>query len=135
MKRFLRLVAPQLARRGIRGRLPPVETPDLIRVERNHPKQLLIELQDPQQIAPIVSFINAKLNGWRVPWYGPPVGQVYLLLYKNGEPTANFYVGPWFFGRDYGEFLSQRATEQEVARLEQILGVPIVEIIESARPK
>src|SRR4051812_38872992 len=112
MKRFLRLAASQLARRGTRGRLPPVETPDLICVERTHPKQLLAELKEPQQIAPVVAFINARLVGWSVPWYGPPIGQVYLLLYKNGTFIGNFYVGPWFVGRDYGDILSQRATKE-----------------------
>lgn len=112
--------------------LPPVLAPDLILVERNHPNQVLAELKDPSSVQAVVSFINARLTGWSVPWYGPPVGQVYLNLVKDGKVTANFYVGPWFFGRDQGNFLSRRATEKEVARLEELLDVPLLEIIKSA---
>ena len=100
MKRFLSLAAQLLTAHASTRKLPPVETPDLIRVERTHPKQLLIELKEPEQIAPVVGFINAKLSGWSGPWYGPPVGQVYLYLYKNSEFIGDFYVGPWFFGNE-----------------------------------
>ena len=94
-------------------------------------------MKELQQIAPVVGFINARLAGWSVPYYGPPVVQVYLFLYKNGEFIGDFYVGPWFFGRDYGDFFSQRATKEEIARLEHMLGVPLAEIVNanSVRPK
>jgi hypothetical protein len=129
MKHRRSLVARLLTALAWTRELPPVEAPDLIRVERTHPKQLLAELKEPQQIAPIVTFINARLAGWSVPYYGPPVGQVYLFLYKSGECIGDFYVGPSFFGRDYGEFLSQRAAEEEIAHLGQLLGMPLVEIV------
>jgi hypothetical protein len=115
--------------------LPPVQAPDLIRVERSHSKQVLAELKDPVQIDPVVGFINARLGDWTVPWYGPPIGQVYLVMFKDGKATANFYIGPWFFGRDYGEFLSQNASEREVAELGALLGIPLVEIVKDAQPK
>jgi len=112
--------------------LPPVSTPDVIRVERNHPKQVLVEVKDPDRVQAVVGFINSRLAGWSVPWYGPPVGQVYLNLIKDGKVVANFYVGPWFFGRDQGNFWSQRATEREVTELGKLLDVPLAEIIKSA---
>jgi hypothetical protein len=112
--------------------LPAVATPDVIRIERNHPKQLLGELKDQEKVRAVVSFINARTSGWSVPWYGPPVGQVYLNLVKDEKVIGNFYVGPWFFGRDHGNFWSQRATEKEVADLEALVNVPLLEIIKSA---
>ena len=137
MKHHRSLASRLLAALTWTRELPPIETPDRIRVERTHPKQLLAELKELQQIAPVVGFINARLAGWSVPYYGPPVGQVYLFLYKNGEFIGDFYVGPWFFGRDYGDFFSQRATKEEIARLEHMLGVPLAEIVNanSVRPK
>jgi hypothetical protein len=135
MTRVLPLAALLLASCATAENLPPVEVPDQIRVERNYPKQLLAELKDPGQIEGVVAFINSKPSGWSVPWYGPPVGQVYLSLLKKDKVTANFYVGPWFFGRDHGNFWSQKATEQEVMQLEKLLGVPLVEIVKSAQPK
>jgi len=110
-----------------------VQIPEVIQVERNSPKQVLVELNDPQKVQPVVSFINSRLDGWGVPWSGPPVGQVYVnLLKRDGTPIGNFYIGPWFFGRDQGNFWSRRATEEEVAQLEQLLSVPLMEILKNA---
>ena len=112
--------------------LPPVEAPDFIQVERNYPKQVLAELRDPDKVRAVIAFINSKRTGWDVPWYGPPVGQVYLKLIKSDKLVDNFYVGPWFFGRDRGNFWSQKASEQEVQQLGELINVPLLEIIKRA---
>ena len=135
MKWILILTMSLVTPRVFATELPPVERPDVIRIEQNYPKKVLIELKDSKQIEPVLAFINSRPNNWDVPWFGPPVGQVYLLLIKNNRVTANFYVGPWFFGRDHGNFWSQKTTEQEVAQLEKLLGVPLVEILKRAESK
>jgi hypothetical protein len=132
MSRVLALMALLLSSVTEAATLPPVEAPDVIEVERNYPKQVIAELRDPDKVRAVVSFMNSRLTGWDVPWYGPPVGQVYLKLVKNDRLVDNFYVGPWFFGRDRGNFWSQRATEQEVQKLGELIGVPLLEIIKRA---
>ncbi len=109
--------------------LPPQDLVDVIRVEQNHPKQDLVVLRDKEKVKAVIDFINTKQDGWSVPWYGPPVGQIYLTLYKNDKFVGNFYVGPYFFGRDLGNFWSQSASENEIENLGSILGVDLLKII------
>jgi len=135
MKRLLILTVFLVTSWASARDLPLVEIPDVIRVEQNHPKKVLVELKGFKQIDPVMAFINSRPNNWDVPWYGPPVGQVYLLMLKDDRVTANFYVGPWFFGRDHGNFFSQKATQQEVLQLEKLLAIPLTEIIKHAESK
>ena len=114
---------------GKRTALKPVKVPELIRVEQNYPQKLLAELKDPGQIRKVITFINARPNIWTVPLAGPPVGKVYLLFLTGGKQRGNFYVGPRFFGRDQDLFWSQSATEEEIAQLGQLIGLPLVEIV------
>jgi hypothetical protein len=111
--------------------LPPQELVDIIRVEQNHPENELVVITDKEKIQAVVDFINKKKSGWSVPWYGSPVGQVYLELYKNEKFVGNFYVGPNFFGRDLGNFWSQPASKNEIAELGSILGINSLTIIGS----
>jgi hypothetical protein len=90
------------------------------------------EISDAKKITALTGFINDLPGKWDVPWYGPPVGQVYLTFYREGNPAGNFYVGPWFFGRDGGGFWSQRARKEQVARLGTLLGFDLIPFIEPA---
>ena len=109
--------------------LPPQEMVDEIRVERTHPNTELLILKDIETIESIVAFINTKKHGWSVPWYGPPVGQIYLNLYKNEKFVGNFYIGPKFFGRDYGNFWSQTANDEDIEKFGSLLGLDLMELI------
>jgi hypothetical protein len=88
------------------------------------------EISDAAQITAVTAFINDLPGRWGVPWYGPPVGQVYLTFHRAGKPAGNFYLGPWFFGRDGGNFWSQRARREQVARLGDLLGFDLIPFIE-----
>jgi hypothetical protein len=90
------------------------------------------EISDAGQIAALTAFINDLPGKWDVPWYGPPVGQVYLTFHRNGKFVGNFYVGPWFFGRDGGNFWSQRARRPQVEQLGALLGFDLVPCLEAA---
>jgi hypothetical protein len=125
MKPFLLLAclclagaAPAMARD-----LPPLGSADLVKLKGPSGVVLpVIEIADAGQIAALTAFVNDLPGKWGVPWYGPPVGQVYLTFFREGKPVGNFYVGPWFFGRDGGNFWSQRASKQQVAQLGSLLG-------------
>jgi hypothetical protein len=110
--------------------LPPLLAPDDILVARN--SRPLAELNDQTQLVKMTAFVNQRLTGWSVPWYGAPVGQIYFTFRKEGKPMGNFYVGPWFFGRDYGDFLSRSATKAEIIELERIASLPILNYVEGA---
>lgn len=98
--------------------------PDEIFVTRNN--KPLVELTDPTQLLNMTAFVNQRLSGWSVPWFGAPVGQIYFTFRKAGRPIGNFYVGPSFFGRDHGNFLSQSASKDEIVELGLITGLPVL---------
>ena len=110
--------------------LPPLPTPDDILVTRNSTP--LTEMKDQTQLTKMTAFVNQRLVGWSVPWYGAPVGQIYFTFRNEGRATGNFYVGPWFFGRDNGDFLSRTTTKDEIIELERITGLPILSYVEGA---
>jgi hypothetical protein len=109
--------------------LPPLPQSDEVLVQRNSTEPVPLELS---RIAPLTVFVNQRLSGWAMPWYGAPVGQVYFIFRSRGRVVGNFYVGPWFFGRDHGDFLSQTATRAEVEELGRITSLPLLAYVESA---
>ncbi len=110
--------------------LPPVARFDNVRIESGIQDQMFPSLTDSTRIQELAGFIDARLDGWEVPWAGPPVGTVYLKLYLGDDFVGNFYVGPGFFGRDVGNFFSQSATTGEIAELGRIIDVPLAAILE-----
>ena len=109
--------------------LPPLQPPDEVLIQRN--SEVVGKVVEQAQLAKISSFVNARLTGWSTPWFGAPVGQVYFIFRNKGLVMGNFYVGPWFFGRDHGDFLSQSARKEEVAELGRIANLPLVEYVEA----
>ena len=109
--------------------LPEQTTPDIIRVERTFPSETIVVINEKRRVDNIISFINSKLGGWDVPIIGPPVGQVYLNLYKDNKIIGNFYVGPMFFGRDNGNFWSQPADKVDIDELGNLIDVDLMSII------
>ena len=109
--------------------LPPQKMVGEIRIEQTYPKIEIAIITDKSQVQAVIEFINSKREGWSVPWYGPPVGQIYLQLYEEEKFVGNFYVGPYFFGRDYGNFWSQSASKSEIEALGRILGINLLELI------
>jgi len=106
--------------------LPPQEIVDEIRIEQTYPNTELLILSSKEKVEGVIAFINTKKNGWSVPWYGAAVGQIYLNLYKSEKFVGNFYVGADFFGRDYGNFWSQSASEEEIKKLGMLLGLDLL---------
>ena len=109
--------------------LPPQGDADEIRIEINQPKETLLIIKDEETVNRIVAFINTKLEGWSSSLTGPPVGQVYFLLYKEEKFVGNFYIGKYFFGRDYDSFWSQPATTKEIEKLGNIVGIDLLTLI------
>jgi len=109
--------------------LQPVPGSDEVQIQRN---STYLSPLDAGRIPPLLDFVNRRLSGWSTPWYGAPVGQVYFTFRSAGHVVGNFYVGPWFFGRDSGDFLSQSASRLEVEELGRIANLPLVAYVQSA---
>jgi hypothetical protein len=117
------LTAASLPVRVAARALEPQATADLIKLRStSHANFPVGEISESGHIAAIIAFINHLPARWNVPWYGPPVGQVYLSFYRDKKFVGNFYAGPNFFGRDLGNFWSQSASPQQLAELGDLLG-------------
>ena len=107
--------------------LPPITEADRIEARRPASLQPFLEITEPSTIQALRQFVNAYPAGWTVPFAGPPVGQVYFDFYAEDRMVGNFYVGPHFFGRDHGGFFSRTATDDEIERLNSIVGFMVIE--------
>jgi hypothetical protein len=108
--------------------LNPIGAVDVVKVRGHLSTPSVGDITDKERIEKLTAFVNSLPQDWNVPWYGPPVGQIYFDFYKDGMNVGNFYVGQNFFGRDanYGgghfEFYSQTATETQIRGLGEIVG-------------
>lgn len=112
--------------------LNPLVVADVVKVQDRLSTSLSVgDITNNERVEKIVSFVNSLPQRWSVPWYGPPVGQVYFVFYRGGTNVGNFYVGPSFFGRDvnYGhgsfQFYSQSATETQIREFGKIAGFDV----------
>ena len=112
--------------------LPQQKRADEIRVEKIYPKEQLFKIEDQEKIDEIIAFINSKREGWGVPWFGPPVGKIYIHFYKEKKVNGNFYVGSNFFGRDITNFWSKPASRKEIQKLGELLNIDLLKIIPEA---
>jgi hypothetical protein len=90
-------------------------------------------ISDEEKIAEIISFINARSEGWKEPFSDSLEGDVYLAFYRDARFVGNYYVGNDFFGRDYGSPWVQDATQLEVSKFLTIVGADLTKINVSDR--
>ena len=107
--------------------LPPIGEADRIEVRRHGMTGPSHQITEISTIEDLRGFINSYPAGWSVPLSGPPIGQVYFDFFYRDTFIGNFYVGPRFFGRDHGNFFSRSATDDEIAKLNSIVGFAVLE--------
>ena len=100
--------------------LPPQEQADLVKI--NHKT----EISDGITIKRFTDFINTLPNRWTVPWSGPPVGQYYFEFYRSRKFIGSFGIAPNFFCRDYGNFFSQPASQEQIETVGRIVGIDLI---------
>ncbi len=103
-----------------RRSFPPVGV--VTRAEVRETSHADVELTDPAQLAALVTFIDARRDGWEVPWAGVPVGTISVTLYRGPQVLGSFGAGAEFFDtqRD-GAFFSRPASPTEVQRFRELL--------------
>jgi hypothetical protein len=85
----------------------------------------LAVLTDPVRVAALTTFVNARREGWEVPWAGVPIPQVSADFYTGAEFHGHVGAGPTFLeAQRAGSFASRRASAAELAEFAQLLGVP-----------
>ncbi len=86
--------------------LPPISNVNIIKLRTIEYTDEII-ITDSNKIDYLLRFINSFPDGWNVPWYGPPVSNVFFECYNNDKFICNFGVSENFITRDYGNFWSQ----------------------------
>ena|SRR5579863_6595887 len=113
----LLLVAP-LAGCGMRKHsfppLGPVTTANLW-ISASDGSKYGWKISDPNDLSPIVAFVNLHRSNWGTPWFGVPVPIVEVQLFDGEQARGNFGVGKDFIEtqRD-GGFFSQSALPSEI---------------------
>jgi hypothetical protein len=95
--------------------LPPIPISTEIRLRSNELRELVIT--DPSTVGAVQAFANEFRDGWGVPWYGPPVAKLTIEFYANSKFVGDFGVSPTFVTRTYGDFWSQRVSEDTIRAL------------------
>ncbi len=95
--------------------LPPIPNSTEIRLRSNALRELVIT--EPSTVQAVQAFANEFKSGWSVPWYGPPVADLQVEFYSNSKFVGDFGVSPTFVTRTYGDFWSQRVSEDTIRAL------------------
>jgi len=74
-------------------------------------------ITEPSTVQAVQAFANEFKSGWSVPWYGPPVADLQVEFYSNSKFVGDFGVSPTFVTRTYGDFWSQRVSEDTIRAL------------------
>lgn len=93
-----------------------------IEVRDNQNRQRAV-IDNAQKIVEIMQFVNARTDGWKVPWYGVPVPTLIANFYADKSLLAHFGAGANFFEcQREGGFYSRGATEAELTEFERLIG-------------
>lgn len=93
-----------------------------IEVRDNHDRPLAV-IENSGQIAAVMQFVNARSDGWKVPWYGVPVPTLIANFYADKTLLGHFGAGANFFEcQREGGFFSLSAMEAELIEFERLVG-------------
>jgi len=105
-----------------RRTFPPVGV--VTRAEVREASYADVEITDPAQLATLVTFIDARRDGWEVPPAGVPVGTIRVTLYRGTRVLGSFGAGAEFFDiQRGGAFFSRPASPDEVQHFRELLRV------------
>lgn len=98
-------------------------------VVANHGVDTLATITDTARIRAVVAFVDARRDGWKVPWSGVPVPRVTAAFFRTAEARGAvhyFGAGPGFFeaSSQPGNFASRSASAREVSEFLRLVGAP-----------
>jgi hypothetical protein len=96
---------------------------NLIRVTDNLNRPLR-QIADPALIQRVLEWLNARLDGWRVPREGVPVANLRLNFYHDARQLGNIGLGSRFIAAHaLGGFCARASTPEERIELLRQLGL------------
>ena len=96
---------------------------------------IVASIANPDSIVRVTDFVNARRDGWEVPWSGVPVPVTTAEFYRGSEFLGHVGAGATFFEtqrRD--DFASRPATSEEVAAFNALLGITKVVVVPVKHP-
>ena len=79
---------------------------------------------DPDAVARITAFVNARRDGWEVPWFGVPVPTTEAYFYRGPQFLGHVGAGATFLETQrLDTFASRPASAEEVAAFNALLGI------------
>jgi hypothetical protein len=78
------------------------------------------KITDPATISQIVAFINSQEEGWRSPWYEPPIPKVRVVFYAPRQKLGTLSIGDDFLSS--GSYLKP-ASAEEIGRIFELIGL------------
>src|SRR5688500_1946118 len=83
-------------------------------------------ITDARRIALLVDFVNARGDGWEVPWDGVPAARVRAVFQSTTQPEVYFGGGVEYFTSDVnGVSATRKATMDESIEFARLVGVPL----------
>lgn len=98
-------------------------------VVANHGVDTLATITDTARIRALVAFVDARRDGWKVPWFGVPIPRVTAGFFRTADARGAvhyFGAGPGFFeaSSQPGDFASRSASAPEVSEFLRLVGAP-----------
>jgi len=82
-------------------------------------------ITDRQRIARIAAFAQAHADGWRSPWYGTPVGDITLDVYRGPRFMGHLAIGSNFLeSQGCEDFMSRTVSPTDRRAILSLVGVP-----------
>jgi hypothetical protein len=87
-------------------------------------KTIVSTIADRTRIVDIARFIEARGNGWSVPFGGTPVGSITLEFYSDGRFLGDLGIGTAFLeAQGCGYFFAHHLTPSERRDLAGLIGI------------
>jgi hypothetical protein len=86
--------------------------------------KVLRTIDDSQEVAKVVTFVEREAEGWDVPWYGAPVPKINITFYAGHRLVNTVGIGPNFLGTQFkGNFYSKEIDSATRAAVLDLVGL------------
>ena len=98
-------------------------------VVANNGADTLATITDTARIRALVAFVDARRDGWKVPWSGVPIPRVTAAFFRTEEAkgAVHYFGAGWGFfeaSSQPGNFASRSASAPEVSEFLRLVGAP-----------
>ena len=82
-----------------------------------------LDIRNPDRVARVMTFINARRKHWHIPEPGAPAPEVVAVIYVGDKQKYVFAAGPSYFENGPYNMLSRASSQEEYREFLQAVGV------------